>query len=309
MRSRLLGGTALALGAVLLCATTDAPLLPYGVLGPTVGARLPGFAADLAQRPAIVGGAGWAPLADALAWDRLITADTSQRQAARWDYARSLIGAERGPEAIGVLEAMRQDDPDLGMVDAWRLAHGAALTLLGRSDAALAELDMPGLATNPEACLWRMRALAGGRDGDGRTGAATDGVRGARAGQIAPCALRAGNRGCQSRGGPARGDAALAVRPARSRSRRQCPARPGRSCAGPPRCRPVAVRAGGAIGHTGAAHGCAAVDAGKRYRPQGDRAGQRLARTERSALFPGAAMPSRNARSGWLTVSPWSRTI
>ncbi|GGZ00247.1 hypothetical protein [Novosphingobium colocasiae] len=161
MRSRLLGGTALALGAVLLCATTDAPLLPYGVLGPTVGARLPGFAADLAQRPAIVGGAGWAPLADALAWDRLITADTSQRQAARWDYARSLIGAERGPEAIGVLEAMRQDDPDLGMVDAWRLAHGAALTLLGRSDAALAELDMPGLATNPEACLWRMRALAG----------------------------------------------------------------------------------------------------------------------------------------------------
>jgi hypothetical protein len=157
---RLLPGAALVLGASLLCGTTVAPPLPYGTLDPGVGARLPGFAAELAQRPPLTGVGAWTPLAEAEAWRRLSAAPNPQRQAVRWDYARSLIAAERGPEALGVLEVMRQDDPDLGMVDAWRLAHGAALTQLGRSEDAMGELDMPGLRANPEACLWRLRALA-----------------------------------------------------------------------------------------------------------------------------------------------------
>lgn len=157
---RFAAASVLALAATLLCAVTDAPQLPYGAIGPSVGTRLPGFAADLAQRPALTGASAWAAMTDGDAWDRLIHAEDARRQEARWDYARSLIGRERGPEAIGVLDVMRQDDADLGMVDAWRLAHGAALVQLGRGDEAIMELDMPGLAANPEACLWRLRALA-----------------------------------------------------------------------------------------------------------------------------------------------------
>ncbi|MEE4452378.1 hypothetical protein [Novosphingobium resinovorum] len=153
---RLAAVSALALAAVPLGGATFGP--PLSPLGD--GARLPGFAAELAQRPPLTGPSAWAPLTEAQAWDRLVSATGVERQRARWDYARSLIAAERGPEALGVLEVMRQDDPDLGMVDAWRLAHGAALAQLGRAEAAVAELDMPGLRANPEACLWRLRALA-----------------------------------------------------------------------------------------------------------------------------------------------------
>lgn len=159
-RSRYPACAALALGAALLCGTTAAPPLPYGAIGPGVGARLPGFAAELAQRPSLTGPSAWVAIPERQAWDRLTAAASAERQAARWVYARSLIAGERGPEALGVLQVMRQDDPDLGMVDAWRLAHGAALAQSGRSADAVAELDMPGLRANPEACLWRLRALA-----------------------------------------------------------------------------------------------------------------------------------------------------
>lgn len=150
-------------GAALLVATAlpVAPTPPILSEAPVYAPRLPGFAADLAQRPPLTGASAWTAIAQSDAWTRLSTAATAERQAARWDYARSLIATERGPEALGVLDVMVQDDRDLGMVDAYRLARGAALTLLGRPDDALAALDMPGLRANPEACLWRMRALAG----------------------------------------------------------------------------------------------------------------------------------------------------
>ncbi|EJL24665.1 hypothetical protein [Novosphingobium sp. AP12] len=126
-------------------------------------ARLAGFAAELAQRPPLAGASAWTAMAEKDAWHRLSTAPSADRQGVRWDYARSLIAGERGAEALGVLDVMHLDDPDLGMVDAYRLARGAALTQLGRADEALAALDMPGLRTNPEACLWRMRALSQGQ--------------------------------------------------------------------------------------------------------------------------------------------------
>lgn len=150
-------------GAALLAATgSPAPApLPVQSEAPVYAPRLPGFAADLAQRPPLAGASAWVAIAQGDAWARLATAMPADRQAARWDYARSLIATERGPEALGVLDVMVQDDRDLGMVDAYRLARGAALTQLGRPDDAVAALDMPGLRANPEACLWRMRALAG----------------------------------------------------------------------------------------------------------------------------------------------------
>jgi hypothetical protein len=59
---------------------------------------------------------------------------------------------------VGVLDLMAADDPDLTLVDAWRLAHGAALTLLDRPTEAAEALTGGSLGTNPEACAWRLRA-------------------------------------------------------------------------------------------------------------------------------------------------------
>lgn len=165
--TRLLASAALVPGAALLAApTVSAPEAPPAALKPASAlnlppaSRLPGFAADLAQQPAIVGPGAWAKLSEADAWTRLARVPRPERQQARWNYARSLIGQERGAEAFGVLEVMRQDDPDLEMVDTYRLAQGAALTLLGRYPDALASLGAAGLDANPEACAWRLRALA-----------------------------------------------------------------------------------------------------------------------------------------------------
>ncbi|GFE73378.1 hypothetical protein [Novosphingobium sp. TCA1] len=171
--TRLLATAALVPGAALVSAPTalQSPAQGASPATPQAAAavkpvtlppapRLPRFAADLAQQPAIVGPAAWAKLSEAEAWTRLARVPRPERQQARWNYARSLIGQERGGEAFGVLEVMRQDDPDLEMVDTFRLAQGAALTLLGRYPDALAALGAAGLGTNPEACAWRLRALA-----------------------------------------------------------------------------------------------------------------------------------------------------
>lgn len=150
---------------VLLLAS--AMMLPGGglpeprIVRPSLpAASLPGFAADLAQQPTITGAYAWRIILQDSAWRMLATARPGQRQQVRWDYARSLIGQERGAEALGVLDVMRQDDPDLAMVDAYRLARGAALVQLDRFDEAATELSAMTLAGNPEGCAWRMRALA-----------------------------------------------------------------------------------------------------------------------------------------------------
>ncbi|TCM17701.1 hypothetical protein EDF56_10543 [Novosphingobium sp. PhB165] len=147
--------------------TASPTALPAALAAPEAGpqalppaSRLPGFAADLAQQPVILGPSAWGAMTQAAAWDRISRVPQPQLQQARWDYARSLVGAERGAEAFGVLEVMVQDDPDLAMVDSYRLARGAALTLLGRNADAVAALSSSGLAVNPEACAWRLRALA-----------------------------------------------------------------------------------------------------------------------------------------------------
>ncbi|WP_142632176.1 hypothetical protein [Sphingomonas sp. IC081] len=141
--------------AAKAAALSSQPVLP-------AGPRLPGFAADLAQQPMIDGPAAWGALSQHDAWARIARVPQSALQQARWDYARSLVGSERGGEAFGVLEVMVQDDPDLAMVDGYRLARGAALTLLGRYDEAVAALASSGLSANPEACAWRLRALSQG---------------------------------------------------------------------------------------------------------------------------------------------------
>lgn len=148
----LLASAALLPGAALPAPPAAKPALP--------AARLPGFAADLAQQPTIQDSRAWRVISQASAWRALAMARPPERQQARWDYARSLIGQERGAEALGVLDVMRQDDPDLVLVDAYRLARGAALAELTRFADALTELSAPTLGGNAEACAWRMRALS-----------------------------------------------------------------------------------------------------------------------------------------------------
>lgn len=149
------GSAATGTDRSIAASTTVAPFT-----APAAKGRLPGFAADLSDVPLIEGPDGWTILPDDKAWAAIAESTAATRQGARWAYARSLLGLGRGPDALGVLEVMGQDDPDLRLVGAFRLARGAALAQMNRPTEALAELVAPSLAGNPEACLWRLLALS-----------------------------------------------------------------------------------------------------------------------------------------------------
>lgn len=123
-------------------------------------AALPSFAPALAQQPMIEGPAGWNGVTGAAAWQALKRAAAPDRQPARWRYALGLIAADDGAGATGVLTVMAADDPDLALVPSFQLARAAAMTLEGHGRDAAPILAMAELAANPEACLWRLRALA-----------------------------------------------------------------------------------------------------------------------------------------------------
>ncbi|WP_221230858.1 hypothetical protein [Sphingobium subterraneum] len=125
---------------------------------PPPATLLPGFAAQLAQMPEITDPSGWHVIPRDEAWEALAIAQPFARQPARWSYALSLIGQGDSSAALGVLDVMAQDDPDLLLVSAFRLARGTALAGANRPVEALAMLTDPMLAANPEACLWRMMA-------------------------------------------------------------------------------------------------------------------------------------------------------
>ena len=150
----------LALAAVT--STAAVPTTPPAAPTPAAAsrARLPGFAAVLMDRPMESGEAAWPRLAEADAWRANLVGGVAVRQSSRWNQARSLIARGRGGDALGVMEVMASDAPDLAIVPAWRRARGAALTLLRRPDDAVAALADDRLIGDPEACLWRMRALA-----------------------------------------------------------------------------------------------------------------------------------------------------
>lgn len=146
--------------------SSSSPLVPQSqkpstpVIGTPPSVRLPGFAAWLADQLIMAGSSAWGAIPDAAAWRAIAGATSDQRQVARWAYARSLIATARGPDAIGVLEVMITDDPDLALVAAWQRARGVAQVQARHLVDGLAALRQPGLAGDPEFCLWRMRALA-----------------------------------------------------------------------------------------------------------------------------------------------------
>jgi hypothetical protein len=126
-------------------------------------AKLPGFAVELASMRPIAGPKDWpAPSIDET-WQRLGLVQLPERQRARWDYALALKSAGRDADALGVLEVMIQDDPDLGLAGTFQLAMASVMVPLGRNEAAAAALNQPSLLSNPEACAWRLRVFAGAK--------------------------------------------------------------------------------------------------------------------------------------------------
>jgi hypothetical protein len=147
------GHVATAPVAKTLQSATAPPLI-----GRAPNVRLPGFAAWLADQP--IGSAfdAWPMIPDAEAWHDIAVAQPSERQAARWAFVRSLIGSGRGTDAIGVLEVMLSDDPDLALVPTWQRANGIAQIQAWHLEDGVDTLRRFGLVADPEACLWRMRA-------------------------------------------------------------------------------------------------------------------------------------------------------
>lgn len=131
---------------------------------------LPPVAAELAQMPMITGASGWHGETGESGWALLAASRPENRQLRRWQYALALIGESRGAEALGVLDVMQSSDRDLGLVAPYLLARGVALTLVERDEEAVSALSSDELSGNPEACAWRMRALA-------HAGAAEDAIR------------------------------------------------------------------------------------------------------------------------------------
>lgn len=124
------------------------------------GASLAPFAAELAQMPMITNATGWHGATGEAGWALLAGSRPETRQRNRWTYALGLIGEGRGADALGVLDVMQSSDRDLGLVAPFLLARGVALTLVQRDAEAVEALSAQELAANPEACAWRMRALA-----------------------------------------------------------------------------------------------------------------------------------------------------
>jgi len=174
-----------------------------GGTGAPPAIRLPGFAPRLADRPLVEGPPAWPRIADRDAWAAIARSTPATRQEARWAHAVSLIGTGRGADALGVLDVMATDDPDLALVPGWQRARGAALVQVGHlADAAVA-LGGAALARDPEACLWRLRGITA-------TDPATDAARRA-AGVAALAQIGCAAPALDARGAPTRRPFVLAA--------------------------------------------------------------------------------------------------
>ncbi len=124
-----------------------------------------GFAIQLGSQLIANGPAAWSAPSPDRAWAVLAASKAIDLQAARWQLARALIARGRGVEARGVLEVMQADEPDLGLVEMFQLASGAARAEARDAAGALAALGPRAsggdpLAMNAEACAWRLWAYS-----------------------------------------------------------------------------------------------------------------------------------------------------
>lgn len=137
--------------------------LTLGVMGPSAHAdQATGAMIEqaLPQAKALERDLPWQLLPEGEAWQNLLNAPPEKHHSARWLFALSLLNSGKGPDALGMLDLLVQADPALDGIANYRLARGAALTLMGRHADAVTALDHLQLAAMPDACAWRMRALS-----------------------------------------------------------------------------------------------------------------------------------------------------
>jgi hypothetical protein len=92
--------------------------------------------------------------------ERLASAQTDNRQKARWDYARFLVSTDRALEGAAVLDAMAEDEPLLEEVAAFQGVRAIARITSRRYAEGITALSVPALTDSAEACLWRSYAHA-----------------------------------------------------------------------------------------------------------------------------------------------------
>ena len=87
-----------------------------------------------------------------------------QRNPARLELARFLVGHYMASDALGVLRAIAAEDPVVANDAEYRAMRGIADAQLGRYGEASADLAHPGLEFDPHSALWRSRIAAARRN-------------------------------------------------------------------------------------------------------------------------------------------------
>ena len=80
--------------------------------------------------------------------------------AARFGFARFLVGSQMAFEAIGVLDLMAKTNPQAMATPEFRGLRGAARVMAGRYKDAQADFSSPALSSDPSSALWRGYAAA-----------------------------------------------------------------------------------------------------------------------------------------------------
>ena len=107
---------------------------------------------------------GYLPRYDALLRAAAAEAGDNGATAARLGLARFLIGSELTHEGLGVLEALRRQQPAVMNDPDFRGLRGAGRASIGRIKEAEADFMSPVLAHDPSSALWR--GLIAAREGD-----------------------------------------------------------------------------------------------------------------------------------------------
>ena len=129
------------------------------------------FAENSAQRTLSVGALSSSRLIDFASWRdgeiyefkgkqlqfeyALSVASPEDQNARRWDLARFYLAHGRASEAIGYLNLMRDNQPQLERDPVFRAVRGVTKARLRRFDEAYEDLSLPDLANEQDADLWR----------------------------------------------------------------------------------------------------------------------------------------------------------
>ena len=148
-----------AAAALALTSSTMASALANTPAGPRLALIRPA-AGDVAAAEKIKLPSDWPQARPDAILIGLAAAPPERRQGARWTYALNLLARGRSADALGVLDVMIADEPDMALVENVQLARGRALVEIGHAEAAIGALALTGLAANPEAAAWRLRAYA-----------------------------------------------------------------------------------------------------------------------------------------------------